>query len=874
MESTVLSKKVSQVHGLAKLLVLERHAEDAKVTYGQIPRGRARRAYTANDPYVVDRVTELEASRAEVESDYSGVFIPWGPLWFAPQVIGLLDYKDKAQYFSRLDRAHTHIVVMGIDHIFNGKSSWCSLCKDGLQSQSGVSGDLNWLQENPGRQLLTGSFHPVTDDQWTDDAYGLGLSVPGQVVNPTAPLVQFQPGNAEPRVKKVKAKAKVDLTSIDLRGQAEHPFSQSSLSSVLSTAIATQTETSQQILHVDIPQPGYEPEKVYTTADILQFVYHADTLSLSKIPNFVDSRVNEFQEYRNPLIVAVLLGNLAVIRFLLRQNVNVNVQSPVLRLSPLHLACYICNGLVVNLLLGAGARVDLTDMRGWTPVEYAAYFGNEEILRQVGCKTVLTNSTLLHLAVKGNRLSAVNYLINSQHMSTTARDSEMLTPLDLAVSYGYHAVASVLIHENPGLELPSPFPKQVPIRKPLPPTYPRPHALAWNDDPEVNKLQRNELTQLNQKKETPLHLAALGGAFDSVRNILSRGVGGVNAHSGVGSTPLDYAYFTLFSVLSSMDLPHPDLVSSTLLCINTLQGRGGKMGSFGLFSPTIDDRSFHLLLVPELPVVRQTITLPQRRYEGGDIGRLSQPDPDHYLSASKVNAQFGPQPGFSAAASTNFGPQPGHAGGWEEPFFAQPPPPLALLDFEQHPAPAPVSLSSFPAPHSPELPTYKNPPSLDLYVGQTPPPAAKRSSIKPPPQPGQLTIDSPTPSQRSEPVALPPVEARAAPELYYNRLPLVQTYSVGIASEHVDPIITDLQDDVLSAQPVSTAWSALPQMLLLISSLHRASRLTRSERDVLKDMIFSENISLRSAFEVFQIEEDIDDFVETARLIVEARTAI
>ena len=34
-----------------------------------------------------------------------------------------------------------------------------------------VQGPLNFVVENPGRQLLTGSFHPVDDDKWYSDSY-------------------------------------------------------------------------------------------------------------------------------------------------------------------------------------------------------------------------------------------------------------------------------------------------------------------------------------------------------------------------------------------------------------------------------------------------------------------------------------------------------------------------------------------------------------------------------------------------------------------------------------------------------------------------------------------------------------------------------
>lgn len=69
--------------------------------------------------------------------------------------------------------------MSGIEGVLDGKSFWCKKCKDQLssgrmQEQQGedfVAGPLKWLQENPGRQLLTGSFHPVDDAEWDTQAY-------------------------------------------------------------------------------------------------------------------------------------------------------------------------------------------------------------------------------------------------------------------------------------------------------------------------------------------------------------------------------------------------------------------------------------------------------------------------------------------------------------------------------------------------------------------------------------------------------------------------------------------------------------------------------------------------------------------------------
>jgi hypothetical protein len=61
---------------------------------------------------------------------------------------------------------HKHIFVSGIDGVLEGKSFWCKKCKDQIgrgraenenASDDYVSGPLKWLQDNPGRQLLTGT---------------------------------------------------------------------------------------------------------------------------------------------------------------------------------------------------------------------------------------------------------------------------------------------------------------------------------------------------------------------------------------------------------------------------------------------------------------------------------------------------------------------------------------------------------------------------------------------------------------------------------------------------------------------------------------------------------------------------------------------
>lgn len=43
----------------------------------------------------------------------------------------LLDYKDKAQFFSKKEKiTHSHMFVAGIEGVLDGKSYWCKICQE------------------------------------------------------------------------------------------------------------------------------------------------------------------------------------------------------------------------------------------------------------------------------------------------------------------------------------------------------------------------------------------------------------------------------------------------------------------------------------------------------------------------------------------------------------------------------------------------------------------------------------------------------------------------------------------------------------------------------------------------------------------------
>lgn len=152
-------KTLKSVHGLAKLLIMDRNAAKAQAKAeasptkdGTTPKQRCGRRSRAESGGAEAPPFEKE------ESDYSEVSLPWGPDWFTMGIMSMLNRQDKAAFFStiRKNKANpgekrgpvSHIFVSGIDAVLNDTTRM---------------GPLSWLTDNPGRQLLTGSFHPGTN---------------------------------------------------------------------------------------------------------------------------------------------------------------------------------------------------------------------------------------------------------------------------------------------------------------------------------------------------------------------------------------------------------------------------------------------------------------------------------------------------------------------------------------------------------------------------------------------------------------------------------------------------------------------------------------------------------------------------------------
>jgi len=136
------NQKIKDTQGLSKLLIFE--------------------YYSVATPHCVER---------EAISDYSDFNIPHGTHWSATSAASVVNYKEKARFFSRKKRdgiKHSHNVIVG-DNINVRTAQWCQLCRNGekmVSDNKSVGEEIAWITKDPGQQILTGSFHPVSDENW------------------------------------------------------------------------------------------------------------------------------------------------------------------------------------------------------------------------------------------------------------------------------------------------------------------------------------------------------------------------------------------------------------------------------------------------------------------------------------------------------------------------------------------------------------------------------------------------------------------------------------------------------------------------------------------------------------------------------------
>ena len=128
-------------------------------------------------------VPSVSATSGPEASDYSTVYLPWGPDWDARRIKRLTKKKDKilngvqflpdGRVVKNRRPYKLHICASGtMSEVIDDPFPDDPPVPDDVPSEtfeSCVRGRLSWLVDNPGRQRI-GSFHPITDEDWTAGA--------------------------------------------------------------------------------------------------------------------------------------------------------------------------------------------------------------------------------------------------------------------------------------------------------------------------------------------------------------------------------------------------------------------------------------------------------------------------------------------------------------------------------------------------------------------------------------------------------------------------------------------------------------------------------------------------------------------------------
>ena len=179
IDPNIYERPWGRLQGLPRLLVLEQlgaPSDRAKFNDG------ATKAFSFSDGrYGTDRLQERieKLGGSAEESDYSTVFLPWGPGIKASNIARTMLKKDRklnSSYFTYKRPYFLHPCFIGTAEDIVGDCSpddpELPESVDPETVKNYVRGPLTWIQDDPGRQQI-GSFNPTTTGDWEEGTYFL-----------------------------------------------------------------------------------------------------------------------------------------------------------------------------------------------------------------------------------------------------------------------------------------------------------------------------------------------------------------------------------------------------------------------------------------------------------------------------------------------------------------------------------------------------------------------------------------------------------------------------------------------------------------------------------------------------------------------------
>lgn len=192
IDPTIFERSIVRIQGLARLLVLEKLAT-AKDREGYLqsrreirgrpqPRDAWRRLLKKK--YKGDLKSDIDAGLEMSDYDVVSLHIPYGPGWDARRIEKLVYQTDLGMNSpfnpkNKDRRLHRHAAFFGtMPECLDDCCEHCPKPKNdeerALQEEedkSYVRGRVQFIVEDPGRQSISGSFNPIDDGEWSEQAY-------------------------------------------------------------------------------------------------------------------------------------------------------------------------------------------------------------------------------------------------------------------------------------------------------------------------------------------------------------------------------------------------------------------------------------------------------------------------------------------------------------------------------------------------------------------------------------------------------------------------------------------------------------------------------------------------------------------------------
>ncbi|KAJ7583431.1 ankyrin repeat protein [Mycena floridula] len=190
VDPTIYERSIARIEGLARLLVLEK-LKDADSRYWFLESRRTLRGrpggaprYDRRKKYKGDLKADMTMGVEMNDYDVASLHIPYGPGWDARRIDKLVYQTDLGMNSTfnpknKGRRLHRHPAFFGT--ISECIEDCCEYCPDPIdederklqaeEDDAYIRGRISFIQEDPGRQTMSGSFNPIDVGEWTAQAY-------------------------------------------------------------------------------------------------------------------------------------------------------------------------------------------------------------------------------------------------------------------------------------------------------------------------------------------------------------------------------------------------------------------------------------------------------------------------------------------------------------------------------------------------------------------------------------------------------------------------------------------------------------------------------------------------------------------------------